>query len=160
LTGMDELDELIQPTEIDRLFLLPSGPVPPNPAELLDSKRFLELQERLRDHEKFEHVVFDSPPVLSVVDPLLIGRHTDGTVLVVRSAFTSREAGRLGKEKLDGGRVNLLGVVLNAVDTAHVPYQYRYYRYGYGRPQDKRPGEEAGKDVESRPAAIGGSRRV
>ncbi|UCF67151.1 MAG: polysaccharide biosynthesis tyrosine autokinase [Acidobacteriota bacterium] len=133
LTGMSELSALVLPTEIDRLSVVPAGPIPPNPAELLDSQRFLELVAELRGREEYDHVIFDSPPVLSVVDPLLIGRQTEGTVLVLRSAFTSREAGRLGKEKLEKGRVSVLGIVLNAVKTEHVPYQYRYYRYGYAR---------------------------
>ena len=55
-------------------------------------------------------------------------------MLVIRSAYTSREAGRLGHEKLETGRVkNLLGIVLNAVETENVPYSYRYYRYGYAQ---------------------------
>jgi capsular exopolysaccharide synthesis family protein len=138
LTGYEEIENLIQTTEVERMDLLPAGPVPPNPAELLDSTRFIELVARLRDGlggglNRYDHLIFVSPPVLSVVDPLLIGRQTEGTVLVIRSAFTSREATRLGKEKLESGRVNLLGVLLNAVQTDHVPYQYRYYRYGYSR---------------------------
>ncbi len=73
-------------------------------------------------------------------------------MLVIRSAFTSREAGRLGVEKLAAGHVNLLGVVLNAVETEHVPYQYRYYRYGYS--QDNR-----GKRGRSKPEKKVGANR-
>lgn len=133
LTGTSDLTGLVQPTSIERLSVIAAGPIPPNPAELLDSERFREFVLALRARTEFDHIVFDSPPVLSVVDPLLIGRHTDGTIMVLKSAFTSREAGRLGKEKLSGGRLNLLGTVLNAVQTEHVPYQYRYYRYGYSQ---------------------------
>jgi Mrp family chromosome partitioning ATPase len=68
---------------------------------------------------------------LSVVDPLLIGRHTDGTILVLKAGFTSKDAGKLGRDKLLSGRVILLGAVLNAVEVDHIPYQYRYYRYEY-----------------------------
>ncbi|MBP7147043.1 MAG: polysaccharide biosynthesis tyrosine autokinase [Acidobacteria bacterium] len=131
LTGLSDLEGLVQPSPIERVSLIVAGPIPPNPAELLDSQRFAEMVRELRAHTEFDHVIFDSPPVLSVVDPLLIGRHVEGTVLVIKSAFTSRDAGRLAHEKLSGGRVNLLGVVLNAVHTEHVPYQYRYYRDGY-----------------------------
>ena len=136
LTGLSDLPALVQPSSIERLSIIAAGPIPPNPAELLDSDRFKELVLTLRAREDFDHIIYDSPPVLSVVDPLLIGRHTDGTVMVLKSAFTSREAGRLGREKLVAGRVNLLGVVLNAVHTDHVPYQYRYYRYGYSQGAD------------------------
>ena len=140
LTGHDDIESLVQPTSIERVSLLPAGPIPPNPAELLDSTRFAQLVEALRSRDHYDHVIFDTPPVLSVVDPLLVGRKLEGMVLVIRSAFTSREAGRLGKEKLDTGRVNLLGIVLNAVQTDHVPYQYRYYRYGYS--EDSRRGRK------------------
>ena len=138
LTGAGGLQEMVQQTEIKNVSLLPAGPIPPNPAELLDSVRFAELIEKLHGLGGFDHLIFDTPPVLSVVDPLLVGRHMEGIVLVVRSAFTSREAGRLGKEKLESGRVNLLGIVLNAVEMDHVPYQYRYYRYGYTQDAKKK----------------------
>ena len=133
LTGMSGLDALVQPTPVERVSLVAAGPIPPNPAELLDSERFREMIALLRSHDEYDHIIYDSPPVLSVVDPLLIGRQTDGTILVVKSGFTTREAGRLGKEKLESGRLNVLGIVLNAVQTEDVPYQYRYYRYGYSR---------------------------
>lgn len=147
LTGMSDLPPLIQPTSLERVSIVAAGPIPPNPAELLDSARFKEFIDELRAREDFDHILFDSPPVLSVVDPILIGRHTEGVVLVVKSAFTSREAGRLGREKLEAGRLNLLGVVLNAVQVEHVPYQYRYYRYGYSRGAGK--GSEPPKTTDS-----------
>ncbi len=155
LTGNSDLKTLILPTSAERVWLLPAGPIPPNPAELLDAERFRELLLELRASGDWDHVIFDSPPVLSVVDPLLIGRHTEGTVLVLKSAFTSRESGRLGKEKLLSGRVNLLGVLLNAVATEHVPYQYRYYRYGYARKEGEEAAPPAGADAAETGAGSG-----
>jgi capsular exopolysaccharide synthesis family protein len=149
LTGNSDFESLIVPTFVEHVSLLPAGPIPPNPAELLDADRFRDLIASLRASHKYDHVIFDSPPVLSVVDPLLIGRQVEGTVLVIKSAFTSRDSGRLGKEKLLTGRVTLLGVLLNAVPTEHVPYQYRYYRYGYAR--------KTGKKSEAAPAAAAGA---
>ncbi len=143
LSGQAMIDDLYHATAIDKLSLLPAGPIPPNPAELLDSSRYLEFLRDLRGLKNFDHVIFDTPPILSVVDPLLVSRHTEGLVLVIRSAFTSREAGRLGLEKLKAGRVNLLGIVLNAVQSDHVPYQYRYYRYGYS--QDSKSRQKKGQ---------------
>ena len=155
LTGMSDIDALVQPTAIERVSLLPAGPIPPNPAELLDADRFVELVRALRGRDDFDHVIFDSPPVLSVVDPLLIGRHTEGTILVIRSAYTTREAGRLGMEKLRTGRIqHLLGVVLNAVQLEHVPYQYRYYRSGYKQDEVTETKDEGKK----RRAVAGGGR--
>lgn len=149
LTGMSGLTPLIQPSALERVSLLAAGPIPPNPAELLDSDRFKEFILELRSRDDFDHILFDSPPVLSVVDPILIGQHTEGVILVIKSAFTSREAGRLGREKLGTGRLNLLGVVLNAVQVEHVPYQYRYYRYGYSRGAKKGEGGEEADKAES-----------
>ena len=158
LTGMSGLDALVQPTPVERVALVAAGPIPPNPAELLDSDRFREMVALLRAHEEYDHIIYDSPPVLSVVDPLLIGRHTDGTILVIKSGFTTREAGRLGKEKLESGRLNVLGIVLNAVQTENVPYQYRYYRYGYARDnKDEADRVERERDEE---VPTGGSTRT
>jgi len=140
LTGLSDLEPLIQTTEIERLSLIAAGPIPPNPADLLDSPRFTEMVTILRDSKRFDHVIFDSPPLLSVVDPVLIGRLTEGIVLVVRSGRTSRDAARLGKDKIEKGRANLLGAVLNAVQAEHVPYHYRYYRYSYR--SDEKPQEQ------------------
>jgi capsular exopolysaccharide synthesis family protein len=158
LTGNSDLKTLVLPTSAERVWLLPAGPIPPNPAELLDAERFRELLLELRASGDWDHVIFDSPPVLSVVDPLLIGRHTEGTVLVIKSAFTSRESGRLGKEKLLSGRVNLLGVLLNAVATEHVPYQYRYYRYGYSRKEGEPAAEPSPETAQT--GGAGSARRA
>lgn len=152
LTGATDLRSLVLPTFAENVFLLPAGPIPPNPSELLASDRFRELVQELRQ-SGFDHILFDSPPLLSVVDPLLIGRHTEGTILVVKSAYTTRESGRLGRDKLVSGRVNTLGVLVNAVSTEHVPYQYRYYRYGYSREN-----EQEGSEGTER-AATGGKPR-
>jgi capsular exopolysaccharide synthesis family protein len=159
LTGAGDARTLVQPTEIDGVFLLPAGPIPPNPAELLDAPRFLELVAELRSGEHWDHIIYDSPPVLSVVDPLVIGRHTEGLVVVVRSGFTTREAGRLGMQKIEQGRIrHLFGIVLNAVETEHVPYQYRYYRTGYRRDEPAGDAEEAPTLDRPRPAAASGTR--
>ncbi|GAB4371082.1 MAG: polysaccharide biosynthesis tyrosine autokinase [Acidobacteriota bacterium] len=152
LTGMSDLPALVQTSDLERVAVIPAGPIPPNPAELLDSERFRTMVRELEGFEDFDHVIFDSPPVLSVVDPLLIGRQMDGTILVLRSAYTSRDAGRLGVEKLRSGRVpHVLGVVLNAVHVEHVPYQYRYYRSGY---------KQAGADSAQARRGAKGARRT
>lgn len=157
LTGLSQLNALIQPTPLERVWLISAGPIPPNPAELLDSDRFREMLAELRAHEEYDHIIYDSPPVLSVVDPLLIGRHTDGTILVVKSGYTTREAGRLGKEKLEAGRVGVLGAVLNAVQVENVPYQYRQYRYGYSRGEG-RSGSPSSQETAKEVAADGSAK--
>ena len=151
LSGNAEFDGLAVPTSVPNVTLLPAGPIPPNPAELLDAERFTDLAKRLAASGDWDHVVFDTPPTLSVVDPLVVGRATEGTILVVRSAVTTRESGRMAKEKLASGRVPLLGALLNAVGIDSVPYQYRNYRYGYAR----RKGEDAERAAEGRGRARG-----
>lgn len=146
LTGIHRIEELVQKTEIDNVTLIPAGPVPPNPAELIDSDRFGEFVKELRENTDYDHVIFDTPPVLSVVDPLLIGRHVEGLVLVIRSAVTSRDAAQLAWEKLKSGRVKVYGTLLNDVQIEHVPYEYRYYRYGYSEGSGKR-GKRKAKDA-------------
>ena len=117
------LDTYVQSTEIENLWVLTTGPLPPNPAELLDSKRMRDLMERFK--EKFDLVIFDTPPVLPRIDAAVLARHVDGIVLVVDAGHTRRDSAHRAKEALlhAGGRI--LGVVLNRI--AHSSYYYYYY---------------------------------
>lgn len=150
LAGMEKIDALIHSTAIEGIHLFPAGPIPPNPAELLDSERFHRMVRELEETD-FDHILFDSPPVVSVVDAVLIGRHTTGTIVVVRASFTSRDSARLGVEKLNSGQIHLSGAVLNAVQNDQIPYQYRQHRYGYTTHSDP-PAETGGKVVKARPS--------
>jgi len=128
-------------TGIDNLDLIPSGPIPPNPAELLDSERFRQLADGLLANG-YDHVLFDSPPVLSVSDPVIIASNVDVGILVVRAAKTPRQSIRLAAEKLRHGNKKM-GVVLNDLDADRQGagyYRYQYYgRYG----EDSDTGEPA-----------------
>jgi capsular exopolysaccharide synthesis family protein len=115
-------------TPVQNLFLLPAGSVPPNPSELLHSERFVETIALLR--EKYDFVIFDSPPVVAVTDALIIGKLTDGIVLVVRSRKTTRPALRFVLKELRNINVNIIGVILNDLDLARRRYYY-YYRGRY-----------------------------
>lgn len=110
------LDEAIEETDIQNLSLLPCGPIPPNPAELLHSHRFQDLLEQLK--KKYDRIVFDTPPVGAVTDALVIGPQLDGTILVTRARKTVRARARsvLGQLRSLGTRI--AGVVLNDVDLA------------------------------------------
>lgn len=129
------LPALLRQTPLKKVWLLPAGPVPPDPAELLDSPRFVELVrevETLRcpeTREPFDHVIFDTPPVLSVVDPILVGRHVDAGMLVLRSGAIRRKSAQAARLKLRVGRAQLLGAVLNALQLEDGRYGYRYYYY-------------------------------
>ncbi|MCU0691205.1 MAG: polysaccharide biosynthesis tyrosine autokinase [Polyangiaceae bacterium] len=134
-------DELLA-TDIPDLCVLVAGPIPPNPAELLQSDKFATLLEGLRN--RFDRIVIDSPPVGPVTDAAVLATQVDGTVLVVRAFKTSRETVADAKRTLQnvGGRV--VGAVLNAVDLERSEYkgyyQYAYYRKGgYYRSQPESP---------------------
>jgi capsular exopolysaccharide synthesis family protein len=134
LAGFSELADIIRPhPSIPNLAVIPTGPVPPNPAELLSSERLRDAIAALRQQYKF--IIFDSPPVLSVTDSVILSVLADSAVLVVRSGETPKEALTRARETLGAVRCSLIGVLLNAVDTRsphYYPYyQYKYYPYSY-----------------------------
>ncbi|MBQ7252985.1 MAG: polysaccharide biosynthesis tyrosine autokinase [Kiritimatiellae bacterium] len=133
-------------TPVENLFFLPSGTVPPNPVELIDSERFSAVKEKLS--ESFDILVFDAPPALNMVDALVLGKQTDGLVLVTRAFVTSKFAARQLARQLAVANARVLGVLLNNVDTTAGDYYYggyyNYYSYGVdsrdGRGGGNRPG--------------------
>lgn len=127
--GLDVASAAVQ-TGIDNLFYLSSGPVPPNPVELLDSGRLgRRLEEWLKE---FEMLVIDAPPALNLADALVIGRQVDGVVLVVRTFVTNKYAAQQVARQMAASKIKLLGVLLNNVDMpAGASYSSYYYtRYG------------------------------
>jgi capsular exopolysaccharide synthesis family protein len=141
LSGLEqEAQGLIVPTGIDNLDAIPSGPIPPNPSELLDSSRFLQLADDLFA-AGYDHILFDSPPALSVSDPVIIASNVDVAILVVRSAKTPRQSIRLAADKFRHSGRGKMGVVLNDVDAErHGASYYRYQSYV----EDSGPAEVAG----------------
>jgi polysaccharide biosynthesis transport protein len=123
-----QLEDAIQPTTIPNLFVLLSGPVPPNPAELVDGPRFREVLEQCA--EKFERVIIDSPPAVPVTDPAILATYCDGVVLVVRSGRTQQDHAQRARRNLADVGARIIGVVLN--DTELSRGGYGGYRYGYG----------------------------
>ena len=111
------------------LFLLPSGPLPPNPAELLDSRRMSFLLSFLK--RQFDVLIIDSPPILPASDALILAPQTDGVALIVKAGLTNRELVKKAVEKLQMAKANLIGVVLNQVDFKREGY-YKYYSKYYG----------------------------
>lgn len=133
LTATAELDAVILPTEVPNLWVLPSGPMPPNPSELLASERLRELLRTLRG--RFDYVILDTPPALAVTDSTLVSSFADGVVLTLRSNKVTREEARLVRDRLRKADVKILGAVLNRYRAiqAGVGGSYRYYEtYGYG----------------------------
>ncbi len=115
-----EVDDLLVPTAVDGLMLLPSGPSPPNPAELLGSPELGKLLVALR--ERAEVVVLDSPPVLAVTDALVLTAQADGVLFVVSENRTSRGAAQRALRQLESGLAPVLGVVVNRSSRQVVRY--------------------------------------
>ena len=124
LTKQATLQEAVVQTPIDNLYALPSGPIPPNPAELLGS--FAMKEFITHSQETYDYILFDTPPVLAVTDAQVLANQCDGTVLVVNSGNTEIEAAQKAKELLDAAKAKLLGAVLNNQKIADSAYYYYY----------------------------------
>jgi polysaccharide biosynthesis transport protein len=129
LAGMRTVDEALQATQIENLLIVPAGPVPPNPAELLGSRAFDQLLEQL--DTQADIVIVDSPPCVPVTDPVIVAARMDGVVLLVHMGQTRRGAVRQAIELLGRARARLLGVLFNQVQQSGSNYYY-YHSYGYG----------------------------
>jgi capsular exopolysaccharide synthesis family protein len=153
LAGVSTLDQVVVPHPvIPNLAAVPTGPLPPNPADLLSSHKLAEAVAELR--KKYKFVVIDSPPIMAATDAVILSAQVDGVLLVVRSGETPKEAFTRTRDLLTSVKCHLLGVVLNAVNT-NAPdyyYSYRYYPYSYGYgPQETR---EPAADESSIPAKL------
>lgn len=132
----DEILELVARDEATGLGILTSGPIPPNPAELIGSDQMRHLLSALQNH--FDHVIIDSPPVSSFTDGVLISTMVDGVLLVVQGGKSSRHIVRRSKQLLQDVGAKIFGVVLNNTEVQSHDYYYyqRYYseKY-YGAPE-------------------------
>jgi capsular exopolysaccharide synthesis family protein len=118
--------DLAQATRVPNLWVLPSGPLPPNPAELVGSKRMREgLQQAA---SKFDLVICDSPPVIAVADGVALAAQCDGVILTIRVGTVAHDVIRRAVEQIEGVKGKILGVLLNNVDLTRDGYYY-YYRY-------------------------------
>jgi capsular exopolysaccharide synthesis family protein len=124
-----EMKDLIKATQMPNLYLVNSGPVPPNPAELLGSEKMTHFLKNLKD--TFDYVLIDTPPLLAVSDALVMGSQIDGVVLVVWGGKTSREAVKRAKEKLDAMKMPSLGVIINRINVREHDYYYKHHYYHY-----------------------------
>jgi capsular exopolysaccharide synthesis family protein len=140
------LDQVIQGTPIENLDILCSGPIPPNPAELLHSPSFTRIMERLL--ERYDRVILDSPPVCVVTDALILGTQCDGAILVVRAGATGREMVKKARRLLADVKINILGALLNNVDVSrryYGQYYHQYYRQHGGYYAEEQPAPEPNK---------------
>ncbi len=120
--------EAIRATDVPNLFVLPCGIIPPNPAELLGSRRMEELLTRLRS--EYDFIILDSPPVVAVTDPLLLGHLADATLIIARADVSRIDAMLRAMDTVERSGANLLGVVLNDFNAANAyGSYYKYYQY-------------------------------
>ena len=131
ILGDGTLAAAAQSTVVPGLFVLPCGPVPPNPAELLHTASFQRLVGEMAN--SFDRVVIDSPPVGVVADAVVMATHTDGTLVILKAGKTARDVAALAVRQLRDVKANILGAVLNDLDLQDQKYGYYsyYYRYGY-----------------------------
>jgi capsular exopolysaccharide synthesis family protein len=159
LAGVSSLDLITVPhPAISNLAAIPTGPIPPNPADLLSSHRLVELIAELRLRYKF--VVIDSPPIMAATDAVILSVVVDGVLLVVRSGETPKEAFTRTRDLLAGVKCRMLGVVLNAVNASSPDYyySYRYYPYsygGYGREEEGKKSRRSSHRTEHSESQLG-----
>jgi capsular exopolysaccharide synthesis family protein len=138
IVGEESYDDAIKSTEIPNLYVLPCGPLPPNPAELLMSKRFGVVLEELG--KRFDRVILDSPPLGAVTDAVVLSKQSDGVALVVRAGKTLRDEVKRSVRQIRDVDGQVVGVILNQLDAHDRRYgYYSYYGYGYGDKATKEP---------------------
>jgi capsular exopolysaccharide synthesis family protein len=142
LAGKNSFDEVVQKTSIENVWTVPSGPHPPNPAELLNSKRMKELLAEAK--KKFNVVLLDTPPVLAVIDPVIVSSLADSTVFVVRAGKTTRRSLQRAIEEVRRSKADIIGVVFNEVRIGRqgmgTPF-YHYYQYEYEAAENAKPAQ-------------------
>ncbi len=130
ILGEAEMEEVIHTSEVPGLDIVPCGPIPPNPTELFHTERFQGIVKELS--ETYNRVLFDSPPVAMVADPLILSSMIDGVVLVIKGASTSRDMIKRAIKQLRDVKARIMGAVVNDLDLESREYGYYYYRqYGY-----------------------------
>jgi len=125
LTRQAILEDVLKDTEIENLQLITCGPIPPNPAELIGSQTMERMMVEMK--EKFDVIIFDAPPVLSVADAQILSNKCDGTILVMSSGQTEKTELLKAKEALVSSNANIIGVVLNNFELSKDHHYYQYY---------------------------------
>ena len=119
------VEEVAHPGPVDNLTILTSGPIPPNPAEVLGSQRTMALFDKLK--KDYDYILVDAPPILAVSDATILSTQLDGVILVIRQGAIRNNLVRDAKNQFIKANARILGVVLNQVKQNHHSYQYYYY---------------------------------
>jgi capsular exopolysaccharide synthesis family protein len=125
ITKRSKMDESIFKTEIDNLYVMPAGSLPPNPSELLGSKAMKEHYAQLR--KQFDKIFFDAPPLMAVTDAALLGSMTDGVLLVARAGEAQKEVVVHLQQEMKNTQIRIAGTVLDDVNPKNYYYYQRYY---------------------------------
>ncbi len=137
LVGTGSPEDAIVASGIQGLDILPVGPLPPNPSEIIGSKKMEQFLNDLR--KKYERIIIDSPPISAVTDAVALAQMVDTTLLVIRAGQTPRQLIQNGLEQLSAVNANVLGAILNAVSVGRDSYYYyQYYYYYYGEDGDRK----------------------
>lgn len=132
VVGEGKLEDAIKSTEVPNLFVLPCGPIPPNPAELLHTQAFKDLLVKLEG--KYDKVLLDSPPIGAVADAVVLGTQVDGVLMVLKAGITHREVAKRAVRALNDVKARCFGAVLNDINlekSKYGDYYYAYRQYGY-----------------------------
>lgn len=125
LTNRDtKVADVIFRTHTDGLYILTSGAIPPNPAELLASKRMIEVMNEMKNY--FDLIIYDLPPVLAVTDAQVLSSKTDGTIFVVPKGLVNKDQVIQSRDLLDKVNANVLGAIINRVEKTDDNYYYYY----------------------------------
>ena len=139
LSGVEQLDDVRYSTNVKNMDLILSGPVPPNPAELLNNEQFTKLLETAR--KEYDYVIIDTPPIGQVIDPAIVAQQTDGVIFLISQANISYKYAQKQIEQMRKSGCRILGAVLNKVDPEekggyyggyYGKYSKKGYGYGYG----------------------------
>lgn len=128
------LDEMIQKTDVDNLYLVNGGPHPPNPSELLSSHKYKEFITLAK--ERFDYVLLDTPPIAVITDALLVSQAVDGLIVVVESGKTPKRALPRIYKLLEDAKVRVIGTIINKISISSD--NYYYYSYYYGKLDNKK----------------------
>lgn len=145
LSGQNEVGTILKKTSVANLSAITSGPLPPNPLELIGSRKMTDLIDQMKT--LYDYIIIDSPPIFGISDGVVLSTIADGVILVIRAGETPREAVQRAKKILSDVDAKVLGVVLNGINLESPDYSYYYhyyYNYYYSDKDKKRRGSSRG----------------
>lgn len=130
-----EVDEVVRATEVDGLWVITSGPIPPNPSEMLGSRKMKAFLEKVGG--QYDLVLVDAPPLIAVTDASVLASQVDGVILVIKTGESRIDMAQDGKAQLEKANARILGVVLNDMKMHRGGYYRHYYHYYGGKDKEQ-----------------------